>query len=287
MSALQPIITIASAREASAAARKRGSLALVPTMGALHEGHLSLVRAARNMCDAVAVSIFVNPLQFGPNEDLDRYPRTMAQDLAALERENVDFVFSPMPEEIYPGGTPATFVEVSGIGDRLDGKTRPGHFRGVATVVAKLFNILAPDVAFFGQKDAAQVAVLKAMVRDLNFPVRLEVCPTVREADGLAMSSRNRYLSERERRQALILHRALKAAAELHASSAETLREQMLQTLAQVPEVLPEYAEVVDAETLLPVSDLSSGALLAVAARVGQTRLIDNLMLPAGAGGAR
>ncbi|HEY4356809.1 MAG TPA: pantoate--beta-alanine ligase [Acidobacteriaceae bacterium] len=290
MSSLQPITTITSAREASTAARKRGSLALVPTMGALHEGHLSLVRAARRMCDSVAVSIFVNPLQFGPTEDLARYPRTLAQDIAMLERENVDFVFAPTPEEIYPQGTSATFVEVGGVSDRLDGKTRPGHFRGVATVVAKLFNILSPDVAFFGQKDAAQVAVLKAMVRDLNFPVRLEICPTVREADGLAMSSRNRYLSEKEREQALVLHRSLEAAAGLtglNGRDAATVQLRMLQTLEQEPAVVTEYAEVVDAETLLPIDNLSGGALLAVAARVGQTRLIDNIVLPANSDGAR
>jgi len=287
MSSLQPITSILSAREASTAARKRGSLALVPTLGALHEGHVSLVRAARTMCDSVAVSIFVNPLQFGPGEDFARYPRTLAADLAVLEREKVDFVFAPAPDEMYPHGASATFVEVAGIGDRLDGKTRPGHFRGVATVVAKLFNIIGPDVAFFGQKDAAQVAVLKAMVRDLNFPVRLEICPTVREPDGLAMSSRNRYLSEPEREQALALHRSLEGSANAGVRDAAELQQRMLHTLQQEPGVMPEYAEVVDPDTLLPVDDVSGGALLAVAARVGQTRLIDNIVLPATGEGAR
>ncbi len=203
--------TIAETRSACARIRAAGkTLGLVPTMGALHQGHLSLVRAAQASCDAVAVSIFVNPTQFGPKEDFAGYPRSLEQDCRTLEAAGVDLVFAPSVEEMYPPGA-STFVEVAGLSDRLDGASRPGHFRGVATVVAKLLHIFAPDRAFFGQKDAAQVAVLRKMVRDLQFAVQLDVCPTVREPDGLAMSSRNRNLSDEQRRQALVLSRALLA----------------------------------------------------------------------------
>src|SRR6201996_5441683 len=206
--------SIAEVRSAHAPLRAAGkTLGLVPTMGALHAGHLSLVRAAQKTCDAVAVSIFVNPTQFGPKEDFASYPRVFEQDCRVLEEAGVDLVFAPSVEEMYPTGA-TTFVEVAGLSDRLDGVSRPGHFRGVATVVAKLFHILDPDVAFFGQKDAAQVAVLRRMVRDLRFAVRLEVCPTVREVDGLALSSRNRYLSAEERRRALVLSKALRSTEE-------------------------------------------------------------------------
>ena len=192
--------TIAETRTALRELRAEGrSVGLVPTMGALHAGHLSLVRAAREQCDAVVVSIFVNPTQFGPNEDFAKYPRMWDADCALLEREGVHLIFAPGAEEMYRAGA-STFVEVEGVSDRLDGASRPGHFRGVATVVAKLFHVVDPDKAFFGQKDAAQVAVLRRMVRDLNFGLRLVVCPTVREANGLALSSRNRYLSSEERR---------------------------------------------------------------------------------------
>jgi pantoate--beta-alanine ligase len=203
------VSTIAEARGAVRALRTNGrSIGLVPTMGALHAGHVSLVRAAREQCDAVVVSIFVNPTQFGPNEDFAKYPRTWDADCALLESEGVDLILAPIATEMYPAGA-STFVEVEGVSDRLDGASRPGHFHGVSTVVAKLFHIVSPDKAFFGQKDAAQVAVLRKMVRDLNFDLELVVCPTVREADGLALSSRNRYLSVEERRQALVLSRAL------------------------------------------------------------------------------
>ena len=203
------IRTIPETRVAVAALRAQGrSLGLVPTMGALHEGHLSLVRAAKAACGAVAVTIFVNPTQFGPNEDFSKYPRTFDADCRLLEAENVDLLFAPDAADIYPPGA-TTFVAVEEIQDRLDGQSRPGHFRGVSTVVAKLFNIFSPDKAFFGQKDAAQVAILRRMVRDLHFDVELIVCPIVREPDGLAMSSRNRYLSPDDRRQALVLSRAL------------------------------------------------------------------------------
>src|ERR1700688_2771217 len=202
--------TIEEMRAACREAKRGGKrLGLVPTMGALHEGHLSLVRAAKATCDAVAVSIFVNPAQFGPKEDFASYPRNLEKDCRTLEAAGVDLVFTPSVEEMYPSGA-STFVEVGGLSERLDGASRPGHFRGVATVVAKLFNIFIPEHAFFGQKDAAQVAVLRKMVRDLQFPVQLNVCPTVREPDGLALSSRNQNLSEEQRRQALVLSRALR-----------------------------------------------------------------------------
>ncbi|MGC2250160.1 MAG: pantoate--beta-alanine ligase, partial [Acidobacteriaceae bacterium] len=205
------------------------SVGFVPTMGALHAGHRSLVQAARQRCDIVVVSIFVNPTQFGPNEDFSRYPRTLEQDCQMIEAESVDVVFTPTAEIMYPSGA-STFVEVEGVSDRLDGASRPGHFRGVATVVAKLFHIVQPDFSFFGQKDAAQVAVLRKMVRDLDFPLEIVVCPTVREPDGLAMSSRNRYLSAEERRQALTLSRALHAA-EAHAARGERRAAALLQTM--------------------------------------------------------
>lgn len=277
------ITSVAVMTETVRRAKNHGTVALVPTMGALHEGHLSLVRAAKQTCSTVVVSIFVNPTQFGPNEDFDRYPRTLDADLKLLTEEQVDIVFAPSKEEMYPQGSAHTFVEVEGISNRLDGAFRPGHFRGVATVVAKLFNITTPDAAFFGQKDAAQVAVLRAMVRDLNFPLKLVVCPTVREPDGLAMSSRNRYLTAEERARSLVLHQALsKAQAEAAGGVRDTaeLRSTMLNVLKLEPEAHIEYAEVVHPDTLLPIEDVSGGALLAIAARIGTTRLIDNVLLP-------
>ncbi len=261
-----------------------GSLGFVPTMGALHAGHRSLVQAARRRCDIVAVSIFVNPAQFGPNEDFSRYPRTLEQDCEMLKAEGVDVVFTPTAEIMYPSGA-STFVDVEGVSDRLDGASRPGHFRGVATVVAKLFHIVQPDFSFFGQKDAAQVAVLRKLVRDLDFPLEIVVCPTVREADGLAMSSRNRYLSTEERRQALTLSQALHAAemqaagGEVAAATASALLQTMRATLRQEPAIRVDYIAVVDPDTLLEIDDVKSGGLLAVAAYVGNTRLIDNVLL--------
>ncbi len=274
--------TVAGMRAVSRSLHREGrTLGFVPTMGALHAGHLALVRAARAECGAVAVSIFVNPTQFGPNEDFAKYPRTFEQDCTLLSAEGTDFVFAPSPEEMYPSGA-STFVEVAEVSDRLDGASRPGHFRGVATVVAKLFHIVAPDRAYFGQKDAAQVAVLRRMVRDLNFSLELIVCPTVRELDGLAMSSRNRYLSPAERQQALMLSRALSAIAEAFRageSSALPLLEIGRATLADEPAVRVDYLAIVDPDTLLPLALAAPGALVAVAAYVGSTRLIDNLLL--------
>jgi len=258
------------------------SLGLVPTMGALHDGHLSLVRAARRECAAVAVSIFVNPTQFAPGEDFSRYPRTFAEDCALLEGEGVDLVFAPAAGEIYPHGQAGSFVEVPGIGDRLDGLSRPGHFRAVATIVAKLFNIVQPDKAYFGQKDAAQVAVLRAMVRDLNFPIDLRVCPTVRDADGLALSSRNRFLSPEQRRIALAIPRTLAQAEALVNGGTcrrDDLRAAILDRLNAVAGLRVEYAEVVDPDTLEPIPNACGRALIAVSAWVGTTRLIDNLLV--------
>jgi pantoate--beta-alanine ligase len=269
-------------RAARRAVRQSGqSLGMVPTMGALHAGHIALVRAARAQCDVVAASIFVNPTQFGPNEDFAKYPRSFEQDCALLEAEGVALVFAPQPEEMYPAGA-GTFVEVEGVGDRLDGASRPGHFRGVATIVAKLFHIVGPDKAFFGQKDAAQVAVLRSMMRDLNFDLELVVCPTVREPDGLALSSRNRYLSASDRARALVLSRALDVVgASYRAGQKDVARllEAGRGVLATEPEVRIDYLQIVDADTLLPLTEAKPGALVAIAAHVGSTRLIDNTIL--------
>ncbi len=278
---MQIVTTVREMQQACRTLKSTRTLGLVPTMGALHEGHLSLVRRAQGECDVVAVSIFVNPTQFAAGEDFAVYPRTFDDDCAKLEAAGVALLFAPSAAEMYPDGA-TTFVEVADLGDRLDGASRPGHFRGVATVVAKLFNIVGPDRAYFGQKDAAQIAVLRAMVRDLNIPVRLVACPIVRERDGLAMSSRNRNLSVQDRERALILNRALHAAYKLVQAGethAETLRGSILTTLASDRGVRVDYAAVVDPATLLPIGDISSGALIAVAAWVGPTRLIDNMLI--------
>ena len=281
-SPLKICTTIHGMRSASRAARQNGQrLGFVPTMGALHEGHLSLVRAARASSDVVAASIFVNPTQFGPNEDLAKYPRSFEQDCQMLEREGVNFVFAPSVEEMYPAGA-VTWVTVEELSSKLDGRSRPGHFRGVTTVVAKLFHIVEPDRAFFGQKDAAQVAVIRRMVRDLNLPVEIVVCPIVREPDGLAMSSRNAYLDPEQRKQALVLHRSLMRVqniAEAGEQDAAKLNAAGRRTFAQENSVRLDYFEIVNPDTLDPVSDISEGALVAVAAYVGTTRLIDNLLL--------
>ena len=262
-------------------------LGLVPTMGALHEGHLSLVRAAKDKSDMVAVSIFVNPTQFGPNEDLARYPRDLQKDLHLLELEGVDVVFAPSAEGMYPAASvlssgTATWVTVEGLSDRLCGKSRPGHFRGVATVVAKLFNIVEPDIAFFGQKDAAQVAVIKRMVRDLNIPVQIEVCPIVREGDGLALSSRNAYLTADDRKMALVLHASLQRAQTLFDDGerdATRIAAEAKKAFVWQPAVKLDYFELVDPDTLETITIVDRRALVAVAAWVGNTRLIDNILL--------
>jgi len=274
--------TIEAMRAASRVARFGGlRLGLVPTMGALHEGHLSLVRAATAQCDAVAVSIFVNPLQFGPNEDLAKYPRTFERDCELLRKEDVDFVFAPTVEEMYPVKA-ITYVTVEGLSEKLCGRSRPGHFRGVSTVVTKLFQIVQPDLAFFGQKDAAQAAIIRRMVRDLNFPIEIIVCPIVREPDGLAMSSRNAYLSPPERQSATILYQALQQVQqkfEQGERNSVSLIEAGKNLLVQEPGVRLDYLEIVDPDTLKPVTEITRLALLAIAAFVGATRLIDNVLL--------
>lgn len=270
-------------RSACRAARHDGGrLGLVPTMGALHEGHLSLVRAARASCRVVAASIFVNPAQFGPNEDLAKYPRQFERDRELLQKEGVDLLFAPSVEEMYPAGA-VTWVTVEELSGKLDGRSRPGHFRGVTTIVAKLFHIVEPDTAFFGQKDAAQVAIIRRMVRDLNLAVEIVACPIVREADGLAMSSRNAYLDAAQRKQALVLYRSLmrvKALAEAGEQDAERLISAGREELDAEPGVRVDYMEMVDPESLDPVVDVSRGAVVAVAGFVGMTRLIDNVVLP-------
>jgi len=275
--------TINSLRAESRAARVAGKrIGFVPTMGALHDGHLSLIRAAKSRCDLVVASIFVNPTQFGPNEDLAKYPRTFERDCQLLEKENADLLFAPTVEEMYPQDA-VTWVTVEGLSEKLDGRSRPGHFRGVTTVVAKLFHIVEPDIAFFGQKDAAQVAIIRRMVRDMKFPVEIVACPIVREPDGLAMSSRNAYLDSSQRKAALVLSRALWEVERKYKSGerdTNTLIERGKQLIAKEPAARLDYLELVNADTLDPVAQATPGTMVAVAAYVGNTRLIDNLLLP-------
>jgi pantoate--beta-alanine ligase len=276
--------TIEGMRAASRVARQGGlRVGLVPTMGALHEGHLSLVRTAKAQCDAVVVSIFVNPLQFGPTEDLAKYPRTFERDCELLRKERVEFVFAPQVAEMYPRNA-VTYVTVEGLSEKLCGRSRPGHFRGVTTVVAKLFHIVEPHQAFFGQKDAAQVAIIRQMARDLNFPVDIVVCPIVREADGLAMSSRNAYLEPQQRQAAPVLYRALQAVQssfERGEREADRLIESGKVVMGQQSDVRLDYLEIVNPETLEPLEKIENAALVAVAAFLGKTRLIDNVLLVA------
>ena len=258
------------------------TIGLVPTMGALHEGHLSLVREARQMCDVVVVSIFINPMQFGRNEDFDSYPRDLTGDAALLTDYNVDYIFAPAAEDIYPPGF-STYVYVEGLSDVLEGAARPGHFRGVSTVVAVLLNTVRPDFAFFGQKDAQQVSVIKRMARDLAFDTEIVVMPIVREETGLAMSSRNAYLSREEHNAAAIIYRALreaKLAFKNGERSAPRLVEIIAQTINSDPRAHLEYVAAVDNETLQPVERIDNDPImLAVAVRFGKTRLIDNTVL--------
>lgn len=274
------MIIVRSVDEMRAARRELASdVGFVPTMGALHEGHRSLMAAARSACRSVVASIFVNPLQFGPSEDFDAYPRTEETDLEACRAEGVDVVFLPGVADMYPPGAAVT-VTSGPLGSILEGADRPGHFDGVCTVVAKLFNIVTPDVAFFGQKDAQQVAVIQQMVADLSFGVRIAVCPTIREPDGLALSSRNAYLSPEQRTQATALHRALSdgAAALAAGEGTEACEKKMWEALASSRGIEPGYARAVDPRTFGP--PVSGGpVLLLVAARVGSTRLIDNLLV--------
>jgi pantoate--beta-alanine ligase len=280
---MQVLRTIAEVRAALRTARApEGKLVgLVPTMGALHRGHLSLVARAKSECGAVVASIFVNPLQFGPHEDFDRYPRQLARDCELFEAAGVDFVFAPSVAEMYPPGA-TTMVDPGAIGDRLDGAHRPGHFRGVATVVAKLFHAVQPDKAYFGQKDAVQVAVLRQMVRDLNFPVELVACPIVRDEDGLALSSRNAYLLGDDRARALTIPRVLDAMREAVAAGvldADSVLSSGRDAVQRLGGIELEYLEIVDESTLEPVAAIRPGTLVAIAASVGKTRLIDNFLV--------
>src|SRR4051812_16632440 len=257
---------------------KQGSkrLGFAPTMGALHAGHLSLVQAARAQCDVVAASVFVNPTQFCPNEDLSKYPRDLNRDRELLENQKVDVLFAPSVAEMYPPGA-VTWVTVEGLSERLEGKSRPGHFRGVATIVSKLFHIVEPDRAYFGQKDAQQAVIIRKMVRDLDMGVEVIICPTVRESDGLALSSRNTYLSPEERKQALVLYRALcrvQALADQGERDSRKLRDAAAQVFSGEEQVRLDYFEIVDKDSLEPVQDVSCGALVVTAAFVGKTRLI-------------
>ncbi len=258
------------------------TIGLVPTMGALHEGHLSLVREARRMCDVVVVSVFVNPTQFGAGEDFEHYPRNLTKDTAQLTDYNVDYIFAPAAEEIYPKDF-TTYVNVSGLSKPLEGETRPGHFRGVATVVAILLNTIRPDFAFFGQKDAQQAVIIKRMVRDLAFDTEIVVLPTVREDSGLAISSRNLYLNKEEQESAAVIHRGLMQAKELFKKGerhSAKLEEIVRTTIESEPRARVDYVSVVDAETLEKLDKLDERPILiAVAAYVGKTRLIDNTML--------
>jgi pantoate--beta-alanine ligase len=258
------------------------TIGLVPTMGALHEGHLSLVREARRMCDFVVVSVFVNPTQFGPSEDYEHYPRDLTKDTALLTDYNVDYIFAPSAEEIYPKDF-STYVNVGGLSKLLEGETRPGHFRGVATVVAILLNTVRPDFAFFGQKDAQQAVIIRRMVRDLSFDTEIVVLPTVREDSGLAISSRNLYLDPEEQQSAAVINRALKQAKETYKKGerhASRLAEIVRATIETEPRVRVDYVSVVDAENLEKLDKLDERPMLiAVAAYVGKTRLIDNTML--------
>ena len=260
----------------------RGTLGLVPTMGYLHEGHLALVRRARLENDVVAASIFVNPSQFGPNEDFTTYPRDMDRDLSLLRTEGVDLVFAPSPEDVYPPGFD-TWVETGSVSQRLEGEHRPGHFRGVATVVAKLFNVVQPDRAYFGQKDGQQVAVVKRMVADLDMGMDIVVVPTVRDPDGLALSSRNVYLTPEQRRAAPVIYRSLCQARKLWEDgerSGESLRSRVRRTLEQEPLIEKiDYVSVADASSLEEVDTIRQPVMVSVAVRMGRTRLIDNVLL--------
>ncbi len=278
----QLVTTIAGLREAVAAARRAGQrIGLVPTMGALHEGHLSLVRAAKRECPCAVVSIYVNPSQFGPKEDLAAYPRTLDADLAALSACRPDWVFAPSNQEMY-GRDHATWVEVGSVAQPLEGVFRPGHFRGVTTVVLKLLNLVQPDAAYFGQKDFQQACVVGRMVADLNVPVTIRVGPTVREPDGLAMSSRNRYLSPAARQRAVVLWKSLQLARRLVEQGerrAETILAGMRELVATAEDVQIDYVALADPQTLQPVEAVSRPTLAALAVRIEGTRLIDNCVL--------
>ena len=279
---MQSVGTISEMRHVIGDARAKGkSIALVPTMGALHEGHLTLVDEAKRVADVVVMSIFVNPLQFGPSEDFARYPRTLDEDAKLAEERGVDLLFTPTKEDIYPEHAPVVMVHAGSVGKEWEGAVRPHHFEGVLTVVAKLFHIVMPDVAVFGQKDLQQVAAVKAMVRDLNFPVGILVAPVVRDPDGLAMSSRNRYLSSRDRELGLILSKALFAMRTVFAKGerrASALEATGWRMLERVVGLTPRYLAVVNADTFQRVNNVRHGDAAVGAVRVGETKLIDNII---------
>jgi len=274
--------TIADVRDCIKAARSEGEkIGLVPTMGALHKGHISLIERAVKDCEYVVVSIFVNPTQFVPGEDFEKYPRPIDDDLKICEEHAIDLVFNPEPEEMY-GQENFTWVNVEKLTEPLCGQSRPGHFRGVTTVCAKLFNIVQPDVAYFGQKDAQQAIVIKRMVADLNSPVEIVVCPTVREADGLAISSRNQYLSEKQRKDATLIYKSLQKCQEMIDSGIADTKEitsEMRKILQQVPSIRIEYISIVNAENLQNLDQIAGRVLAAVAVKIGPARLIDNILV--------
>lgn len=276
--------TIESVRGLVKAARSEGKrIGLVPTMGALHMGHISLIEAAVKDCDFVVVSIFVNPTQFGPGEDFEKYPRPMEADLKICSKAGVDVIFAPTPQQMYPGQN-VTWVNVEKLTEVLCGRSRPGHFRGVTTVCAKLFNIVAPDVAYFGRKDAQQAIVIRRMVADLNMPLEIVVCPTVREPGGLALSSRNRYLSKQQKKDATKIYKSLQDCRRMVGDGVTETKKiiaEMRKTLQQVPSIEIEYVSIVDAETLQPAEKIAGKVLAAVAVRIGPARLIDNILLDA------
>jgi len=277
--------TIDEVRSLAKAARSEGGkIGLVPTMGALHIGHVSLIEAAVKECDFVVVSIFVNPTQFGPGEDFEKYPRPLEADLEICRKARVEVVFAPEPQHIYPAKN-VTWVTVEKLTDPLCGRSRPGHFRGVTTVCAKLFNIVAPDAAYFGQKDAQQAIVIKRMVTDLNMPLEIVVCPTVREPNGLAISSRNQYLSARQKKDAANIYKSLQTCRELIDSGTTETRQiiaEMQKILQQIPSGQIEYISIVDAETLESIDKIAGKVLAAVAVKLGPARLIDNILVDAG-----
>ena len=283
---MKPVVARSREELAAARAQLAGRVAVVMTMGALHEGHAHLIRTARESADAVLVTIFLNPLQFGAGEDLDRYPKTFDADFEICTREGVDVIFAPTPDVIYPGGDPGIRVSAGALGDVLEGEHRPGHFDGVLTVVAKLLHLTAPDVAYFGEKDGQQLALISRMVRDLDFPVEVVAVPTVREEGGLALSSRNTYLSESDRRAARSLNRALRAGAAAAGEGAAATLAAAHAVLADEPALAVDYLALVDDDTWENAGAATTKARLLVAARVGTTRLIDNVPVTfAGSGG--
>ena len=282
---MEVVETIEAVRQQVSAARKKGKkIGLVPTMGAFHQGHISLIDRAVKECDFVVVTIFVNPTQFGPGEDFEKYPRNFDTDLEMCRKTGVDLVFAPTVNQIYASEN-LTWVNVEKLTEPLCGRFRPGHFRGVTTVCAKLFNIVQSDIAFFGQKDAQQAIVIKRMVADLNMPLKIVLCPTIRDADGLALSSRNEYLSEQQRKDATLIYKSLRKCRQMFetgVTNTEEIINQMRNILSQAPSIKIEYVSIVDAETLQSLENITGQILAAVAVKIGPARLIDNILVDAG-----